>query len=240
MAELLASQDPTATAHAKSLLQRARPEHERLDDLRARADAARQSIDGTFGSLLDHFGRTLKPMVPSWKRPVAGAGVLVATAVAGAAPAAVSTSAGAGWLPSVRGLLREDCSCSSPTYRMPIHSSRDAWPLRTPFLLSSSTSSASTRTCCRAAGFHAAPRHTNADILERVLAMLAESDGWVHREQIRRDVDVTPGSLTRALEAAVAEGLLRDQTEPDAVHTRQPQRVIEYRSVGEGRQATAS
>jgi hypothetical protein len=69
--------------------------------------------------------------------------------------------------------------------------------------------------------FEAASLKANVDALDRVLAMLADSDGWVHQEQIRRNVDVTPGSLARALEAAAVEGLL-DQTQSNAFHTRHP------------------
>jgi hypothetical protein len=88
--------------------------------------------------------------------------------------------------------------------------------------------------------FQAASPDANADVLERVLALLAESDDWVHQEQIRRNVDVTPGSLTRTLEAAAAEGLLETRPSPTRFTRGSLERVIEYRSAGDGRQATAS
>lgn len=243
VAELLASQDPTATAHARSLLQRARPEHERLDDLRARTNAARQSIDATFGGLLDHFGRTLKPIVPSWKRPVAGAGVFVATALAGAAPAAVLASAGAG-VAAVRqksaqgGLepLIADLQAADPQLERHLAAAHSLLALIAdiagldPDLLPGSRSRADSQPS----------GHANRDLLDRLMAMLAESDGWVHAEQVRRIVNVTPGSLTRALEAAAAEGLLETRPSPTRFTRGTLERVIEYRSAGKGRQATAS
>lgn len=62
------------------------------------------------------------------------------------------------------------------------------------------------------------------------MAMLAESDGWVHAEQVRRVVSVTPGSLTRALEAAAAEGLLDTRPSPTRFTRGTLEPVIEYRA----------
>jgi hypothetical protein len=243
VAELLAAGDPAASAHAKSLLERARREHEQLADLRARADEARQGIDATFGSLLGHFEGTLKRWVPSPKRPVAGAGVFVATALAGAAPAAVLASAGAG-VAAVRhksaqgGLepLIADLRAADPQLEGHLAAAHSLLALIAdiagldPDLLPGSRSQAGSQPS----------GHANRDLLDRVMAMLAESDGWVHAEQVRRMVNVTPGSLTRALEAAAAEGLLETRPSPTRFTRGTLERVTEYRSLDEARPPTAS
>jgi hypothetical protein len=243
VAELLAAGDPAASAHAKSLLERARREHEQLVDLRVRADKARQGIDATFGGLLDHFGRTLKPMVPSWKRPVAGAGVFVATALAGATPAAVLAGAGAG-VAAFRqkgaqgGLepLIADLQAADPQLEGHLVAAHSLLALIAditgldPDLLPGSRTQAASQPSGPA----------NRDLLDRVIAMLAERDGWVHAEQIRRIVNVTPGSLTRVLGDAAAEGLLETRPSPTRFTRGALERVIECRSADEGRPPTAS
>lgn len=241
VAELLAAGDPTAVAHARSLLERARPEHDRLADLRTRADAARLSIEATFGSWLDHFGRTLKGLLPSRSGAVAGAvvaaGALAAETAAvtigaatAAAPTAVVVSAGAGvhafrQTGAQEGLqsLVADLKAGDLQLEARLAAARSLLALVAdtvgldPDLLPGSR-------------FHAAAEHANAELLERLLSVLGNSDEWMHHERIRLNVAATPGSLNRALEAAAAEGLLETRPSPTRFTRGSLQPVTEYRA----------